>query len=919
MMWENMPWKPIATENLELGDFDDAVFFGLEELDGNAFVLSKSNTGYSVKVTDAVDLNTHDVSDNELTSSALGETTPSSKKDKKKRKTLKELRQLNSAKSSEDTSEIDANAEQAGTVPSPKIKKSKKEVVEEHVTFIESKDDQVHQHVEEEIIPDRKWGTVTLHGLLTDSLNALGFQNPTPIQSQAIPVTLRGKQDIVGAAETGSGKTLAFCIPVLDYILRLRQSAGIHALDTRRSRCPHALIIAPTRELALQITSVLKEVCNKIRTKQNKIIQVVAVVGGMAEQKQRRLLSAQSAFVDIVVGTPGRLCELAQDDAIVVFQDMSHLRFLIVDEADRIVEDGHFAELNRLFNRICDHEKLRSRGLDPVLENTKKKVGTFEEGFYPKESRSATLKSSSTTSANVNTTDNDIELDNEDIADNDGNEDDTEEENPELMAELAELTLPVFETMPSEEDIAAARKLPPICIDDIQELFEDATYGDALSSKHQTDTAEQHGSTNKRNTSIKKEIQFAKESIKHRQTLLFSATAIQSQTESQTFKGKKKDSNNKKRKRDDNGVELPTHIEQLLSLVGVKAAVHIVDVTGTALGRSKKPVTSGIDGTDEQAATKQFEAELASLGSVTLPKGISQTEIRTPTEDKDVYAYYFLLKHPGRTLLFVNSIKTARRVDGLLRALGFNCRTIHAQLQQRQRLRALESYRESNNSILVATDVAARGLDIPHINSVLHYDVARSPQVYVHRSGRTARAGATGDAVSLVSPEDTQHHAAICTSQNVNAFHLFKVNLMSLPLLRARVKLAKKIFTQSFVITQQSKQQNWLLETARQTDLNMDDHLMEEVGDEDGRVEQSLKSKKQMDRVKLELKSLLDEPVPGLEVEDKVRPNAGGMFSVDRSGGNKKQQQQGSGRGGNVGYHDTNQFRRRGGMVVFAK
>ena len=68
-------------------------------------------------------------------------------------------------------------------------------------------------------------------------------------------------------------------------------------------------------------------------------------------------------------------------------------------------------------------------------------------------------------------------------------------------------------------------------------------------------------------------------------------------------------------------------------------------------------------------------------------------------------------------------------------------------------------------------------------------------QVYVHRSGRTARAGASGDSVSLVSPEDTQHHTAICTSQKVTAFHLFKVNLMSLPLLRARVKLAKKVKT----------------------------------------------------------------------------------------------------------------------------
>ncbi len=77
----------------------------------------------------------------------------------------------------------------------------------------------------------------------------------------------------------------------------------------------------------------------------------------------------------------------------------------------------------------------------------------------------------------------------------------------------------------------------------------------------------------------------------------------------------------------------------------------------------------------------------------------------------------------------MNSIKTARRVDGLLRALGLNSRAIHAQLQQRQRLRALESYRAAPVGILVATDVAARGLDIPKITSVLHYDIARSPQV----------------------------------------------------------------------------------------------------------------------------------------------------------------------------------------------
>ena len=79
--------------------------------------------------------------------------------------------------------------------------------------------------------------------------------------------------------------------------------------------------------------------------------------------------------------------------------------------------------------------------------------------------------------------------------------------------------------------------------------------------------------------------------------------------------------------------------------------------------------------------------------------------------------------------MFVNSIKTARRLDGLLWALGLNCRTVHSQLQQRQRLRALDSFRASPIGVLVATDIAARGLDIPKVEYVVHYDIARSAQV----------------------------------------------------------------------------------------------------------------------------------------------------------------------------------------------
>ena len=132
-------------------------------------------------------------------------------------------------------------------------------------------------------------------------------------------------------------------------------------------------------------------------------------------------------------------------------------------------------------------------------------------------------------------------------------------------------------------------------------------------------------------------------------------------------------------------------------------------------------------------------------------------------------------------------------MDGLLRALGLNCRTIHAQLQQRQRLRALESFSASPIGVLVATDVAARGLDIAKVNTVLHYDVARSPQVYVHRAGRTARAGAKGTSLSLVGPEDAAHHQAICVLLGVAQLGPLAVDGQEVDILRERVALAKKV------------------------------------------------------------------------------------------------------------------------------
>jgi ATP-dependent RNA helicase RhlB len=104
---------------------------------------------------------------------------------------------------------------------------------------------------------------------------------------------------------------------------------------------------------------------------------------------------------------------------------------------------------------------------------------------------------------------------------------------------------------------------------------------------------------------------------------------------------------------------------------------------------------------------------------------------------------------PRRTLVFVNTKRAAEKVEDYLNANGFQAATLSGDVPQPKRLRLLKEFQEGQLPILVATDVAARGLHIPDVSHVINYDLPQDPEDYVHRIGRTARAGAEGDAISL--------------------------------------------------------------------------------------------------------------------------------------------------------------------------
>ncbi|WP_377888103.1 DEAD/DEAH box helicase [Alkalihalobacillus sp. R86527] len=163
---------------------------------------------------------------------------------------------------------------------------------------------------------------------LIEALEAQGIETPTDIQNETIPVMLKG-QDVMAQAQTGTGKTFAFLLPILEKI----DSESDHV---------QALIVTPTRELALQITTELMKLVEG-----RSDVNVLAVYGGQDVEKQISRLNKQ---VDIVVGTPGRLLDHIRRETI----DLSHTDYLILDEADQMLHIGFLREVEDIIYETPD-------------------------------------------------------------------------------------------------------------------------------------------------------------------------------------------------------------------------------------------------------------------------------------------------------------------------------------------------------------------------------------------------------------------------------------------------------------------------------------------------------------------------------------------------------------------------------------
>ncbi|TYZ51039.1 hypothetical protein PybrP1_000925 [[Pythium] brassicae (nom. inval.)] len=570
-----------------------------------------------------------------------------------------------------------------------------------------------------------KWSAYKLHNTLLHALKQAGFVAPTRIQEQTIYPALVDNRDVVGAAPTGSGKTLAFGLPILSQLLVERGHASY------KKDCK-ALILTPTRELALQIHQHLEKMVP------NREIGIVTLVGGMAVQKQKRLLTYAP---EIVIGTPGRLWDLI-DQKHPHFADLnSSLRFLVVDEADRMLQTGSYPEVEKIFDALRFNPKRGGSELVDMSED-------------------------------------------EDEAEGESGDDDEDED-----ADNAD-----------GKSCAFSNGKKVMMLDDVLKL----------QAKREQKEVQGNGATQQRKAA---EAGGAEPARTVRQTFLFSATlTIPEGGRFQTAKKKHR--------------HALTVLESVMKRVGMRGKPAVVDLSIDESAGSGSGSVAELTGAETEARRKR-QAENVSLS---LPAGLELCQYEVSEATRDSFLYFFLTQYPGRTIVFLNAIQQVRRLAGLLALLGLPVFALHAEMQQRQRLKKLDNFRAHAKGILVATDVAARGLDIPSVDYVVHYHIARSTEVFVHRSGRTARAEKEGLSISLVGPADAKYHAQICkVLQRPTGLSDFPFDHRFAAPVDERVRLAKAISEQESATGKVKSEETWFSQMAAAADLDLDDNLVQEL------------------------------------------------------------------------------------------
>ena len=719
------------------------------------------------------------------------------------------------------------------------IKRQKQKIQKKAIEKIEEEsDEEIMDNIEstENLSSDNNWSKFQLNDKLSSNLSKI-FPNPTNIQEKTLIYT-NAKVDLIIQARTGEGKTLCYAIPVLNYIFNFYDRAP----DMNKKISPVAIILVPTHELGVQVKNhiemVIEQKNNKNKEEKKKFyynIKIANVLGGFAKVKQLKILNKYNP--EIIIATPGRLWEIIDNDESPILENLKYLKFLIIDEADRMTQTGHFKELKSIIEHIYSRIEIK-RSKDKNENSMKeklKKLG-FDDSEVNKEldeeENKKLAKSLNVDMDNIETIDpmalmgDNPDFDTLDFKKNKNKDIELDENMEQEGEEEDEENLEQIDENNNEENIENELNEEQEEFDENENEEEDdgKEENEGLEEENEEDIEKEKELTEKERMEIKKNIRnLRKDNIKEGEelieyeksvnlrTILCSAT-IDSLKKAQKFKKSKKNNSANNNTLSDEQKHFQNLIKNLkfyhkLLYIKLKNSDNLLD---------------DMDDISQEKLDKYIDINEPSM----LPSKLEIDSYKCENTIKDYYLYFILRKNiNSKIIVFTNSISHTKKLFSIFSYFNeFKCCCLHSRMMQNVRMKNLEKFTNNKSAILFCTDIGARGLDIPKVDLVIHYHIPTRTDIFVHRSGRTARANQSGKVSSLISGKELGLYRRIMVDLNYKQFSMNTLPVSQLEKIKSLFEYAKELERENFNFLKENREKMWYKNAAKQCDMIYDDY-----------------------------------------------------------------------------------------------
>ncbi|KAI8433070.1 hypothetical protein MSG28_013928 [Choristoneura fumiferana] len=626
------------------------------------------------------------------------------------------------------------------------------------------------------------WAEFKLPDEIMRALTELGFKQPTKIQQLTLPAAIHGRRDILGAAETGSGKTLAFGLPILTGIMKLKEKALAKGLDVYD--IPYKKSSGKKQEPPKNV----KEVRRKRKRPVKKEVKESSEDGYSSgeddngDEENKNGDDSNEQFIE-EIEIPLRKKELSTDEGNDSDNSADYVHLSDIfngDDDEKSSTDDEVQEKLVGEDNGDDVESIETESQDEVDEDNQG-VGCVKVIDDIEMPGSEVVRTGSPLYALVLTPTRELAM-----------------QISQHLKAVAKYTALVVGGMAVVKQERELRRGPELVVATPGRLWELVAQGTPHLQQlptvkflaiDETDRMIERGHFEELNPLLER-LNSSPEQRDARQNFVFSATLTLVHDLPSHMKGKKVTKHGKIINRKVEKMTPARKVKRLVALLGMTEP-KVVDITADNLGTAQT---------------------------------LTECKIACAFEHKDAYLYYVLRTHPGRTIVFCNAIGCVKRLAQLFSLLKCNPLPLHAGMPQRQRLKNLERFRDDPLGVLVATDVAARGLDIPHVHHVIHYQVPRTAENYVHRSGRTARASREGLTILMMEPLEAYRYAKLCLTLNKKSeLATFPVPPLGLDSMKGTVNCAREL--DALLLRRRRAQQavGWRERAAREMDMIVDD------------------------------------------------------------------------------------------------